>query len=281
VHQFLDGQASWKIDKRVNVIGVCVINLHVQVHRFGVIKVVLAAASATFPMKRYLPFLIVAVVFLLAVASGALLFYFKREAIKAAAAKSVSSKPGAETPHSPGALPPHVRGGAKARVTLEEFGDFECPPCGNLSSTLEKIEQDYGARLRVIFRECPLAMHKHALDAARAAEAAGLQGRFWEMHDLLYHNRFIWPQAADVRAAFNDYAKTLGLDVERFKKDMDSDKVKARIVSDQERARSLGVDRTPVLFINDHRVPETSMNPPALHEAIDAALNASPAKDAK
>src|SRR2546428_551387 len=157
-------------------------------------------------MKRYLPFVIIGVVFLLAVASGALLFYFKREAMKAAAAKSVSSKPGALPPQSPGALPPHVRGSMKARVTLEEFGDFECPPCGNLSSTLEKIEEDYAARLRVVFRECPLAMHKHALDAARAAEAAGLQGHFWEMHDLLYHNRFIWPRAADVRAAFNDYA---------------------------------------------------------------------------
>jgi protein-disulfide isomerase len=165
-------------------------------------------------------------------------------------------------------------------VTLEEFGDFECPPCGNLSSTLEKIEQDYGARLRVVFRECPLAMHKHAFDAACAAEAAGLQGRFWEMHDLLYRNRFIWPRAADIRAAFNDYAKTLGLGVEGFSKDMDSDKVKVRIASDQERARSLGVDRTPVLFVNDHRVPETSMNPVGLQAAIDAALNVSPAKDA-
>jgi protein-disulfide isomerase len=158
-------------------------------------------------------------------------------------------------------------------VALEEFGDFECRPCGDLSPILEKIEQDYGARLRVIFRQCPLAMHRHALDAAHASEAAGLQGRFWEMHDLLYRNRFIWPRAADVRAVFNDYAKTLGLDVERFKKDMDSEQVKARIVADQQRGASLGVDRTPVLFINNGRVAETALNPPGLHAAIDAGLN--------
>jgi len=216
-------------------------------------------------MKRYLPFAIIAGVFFSTVVSGALLFHLKREAMKAAAAKTLVGKPGVE--------PPHVRGSMKAPVTLEEFGDFECPPCGNLSSTLEKIEQDYGTRLRVIFRQCPLAMHRHALEAAHASEAAGRQGRFWEMHDLLYHNRFIWPQAADVRAAFNDYAKTLNLDAERFQKDMDSEQVKARIVSDQQRATSLGVDRTPVLFINHRRVAETSLNPPGLHEAIDAALN--------
>jgi protein-disulfide isomerase len=232
-------------------------------------------------MKRYLPFLIVAGIFLLAAAGGASLFYLKRQAMEAAAAKTSVGQPGAERPPAPGAQPPHVRGGAQAHVTLEEFGDFECPPCGNLSSTLEKIEQDYGARLRVVFREFPLAMHKHAFDAACAAEAAGLQGHFWEMHDLLYHNRFIWPRAGDVRATFSDYAKTLKLDVERFKNDMDSDRVKSRIVSDQQRGFSLGVNRTPVLFINDRRLPETSMNPLGLHEAVDVAMNGLPAKDDK
>jgi protein-disulfide isomerase len=116
-------------------------------------------------------------------------------------------------------------------------------------------------------------MHRHALEAARASEAAGLQDRFWEMHDLLYHNRFLWPGAADVRGVFSDYAKTLGLDLERFKKDMDGEEVRIRIVADQRRAAALGVDRTPVVFINDRQVPVTSLTPPGLHAAIDAALN--------
>jgi protein-disulfide isomerase len=161
----------------------------------------------------------------------------------------------------PGAEPPHIRGSPQARVTLEEFGDFECAPCGMLSPILEQLEKDYGERLRVIFREFPLAMHKHAMDAARAAEAAGLQGHFWEMHDILYHNRYIWPASSEPRAIFNTYAETLKLDLERFKKDVDGEQVTARIRADKERTTSLKVDRTPVLFINDHQLPVTAFNP--------------------
>ena len=230
-------------------------------------------------MKRYLPFVIITVVFLLAASGGTFLLLSKQRAMKAEATKEtakVAEKVAAQTV-KPGAEPPHVRGSSKANVTLEEFGDFECTPCGMLSPVLEQLEKDYGERLRVIFREFPLAMHKHALDAARAAEAAGLQGRFWEMHDMLYHNRFIWPASSDVRANFNAYAEALKLDVERFKRDFAGEQVNARINADKERAASLGVDRTPVLFINDHQLPVTAFNPKGLHEAIDAAANPAPA----
>lgn len=223
-------------------------------------------------MKRYLPFAIIIAALVIAIGGGTLLFRIKQQRIAAAnlagtaaSAKVYASELGAE--------PAHVRGAAGAPVTLEEFGDFQCGPCGDLSSTLEKIEDDYGGRLRVVFRQFPLAMHLHALEAARASEAAGLQGRFWEMHDLLYHERFIWPRAPDVGTAFSDYAKTLGLDIERFKKDMNGEQVKARILADQRRARALGVDRTPIIFINNRQVPATSLTPPGLHAAIDAALN--------
>ncbi|PYL45886.1 MAG: hypothetical protein DMF40_14330, partial [Verrucomicrobia bacterium] len=80
----------------------------------------------------------------------------------------------------------HARGPAQAPVTLEEFGDFQCPPCGMISGPLLGIEKDYGPKLRVIFRNFPFPNHQHALEAAYAAEAAGLQGRYWDMHDLLY-----------------------------------------------------------------------------------------------
>jgi protein-disulfide isomerase len=230
-------------------------------------------------MKRYFPFIIIGVVFLLAASSGTLLLLSKQRAMKAEAAQEtakVAAKVAAQTV-KPGAEPPHVRGSTKASVTLEEFGDFECAPCGLLSPVLEQLEKDYGERLRVIFRELPLAMHKHALDAARAAEAAGLQGRFWEMHDMLYHNRFIWPASSDVRANFNTYAETLKIDLERFKKDFDSQQVTARINADKERAASLGVDRTPVLFINNKKLPPSAYNPVGLREAIDAAASPAPA----
>jgi protein-disulfide isomerase len=234
-------------------------------------------------MKRSFPLLIVISVLLTTVGGGALLYRLKRERVAEvqAAATANAAKPPASL--KLGAEPPHIRGSAQAPVTVEEFGDFECRPCGDLSAVLEKIEQDYGDRLRVIFRQFPLAMHRHALDAARASEAAGLQNRFWEMHDLLYHNRFLWPGAAEVRSVFGDYAKTLGLDVERFKKDIDGEQVNGRIAADQSRGKSLGVDRTPILFINNLQVPVTSLNPPGLHAAIDAALGggAALAKDQK
>jgi len=224
-------------------------------------------------MKRSFPFLIIISVFVASLSAAALLYRAKKQRIAAAQPVAATNSAKALPSVHLGADPPHLRGSADAPVTLEEFGDFECRPCGDLSSVLEKVEQDYGTRLRVIFRQFPLAMHRHALDAARASEAAGLQDRFWQMHDLLYHNRFIWPRAADVRTAFNDYAKTLNLEVERFKRDMDSEQVKTRIFSDQQRGASLGVDRTPVLFINNRRIPESSLNPPGLHAAIDGALN--------
>jgi protein-disulfide isomerase len=179
---------------------------------------------------------------------------------------------------------------------LEEFGDFQCPPCGFLAATLLKVEHDYADSVRVVFREFPLAMHPHAMTAACAAEAAGLQGRFWEMHDLLFQNSMQWgrpptphsPQsnagpnasppetAASVRAIFAGYAEKLGLEVERFKRDMDSEAVKSRIMLDQERAASIGVDRTPFLFIDGVQIPFASLDEKELRGIIDAALSGKP-----
>ncbi len=172
-----------------------------------------------------------------------------------------------------GALSPHLRGEDKAPVTLEEFGDFQCPPCGDLAPVLAKIEQDYGAKLRVIFRQYPLAMHKYADLAARVAEAAGKQDRFWEMHDLLYRNQAIWSKGTEVEGIFNKYAFSLGLEIERFKSDLTSEEVKRRIAADQERANSLGVRSTPSVLINNSLVPFSSVNDAGLRAAIDIVLD--------
>lgn len=215
-------------------------------------------------MKRYLPFAIIAGVLIVAVGAGLLLFHYRQQA----PARPAFGRPGAE--------PPHLRGNAKAPVQLEEFGDFECPPCSILWATLQKLEHDYGKRLSVVFREHPLKMHRYALDAARAAEAAGLQGRFWEMHDTLYKNRAIWAAAPYVRPLLNDYAAGLGLDVDRFKADMDGEKVAKRIAADQDRGESLGVDRTPVVFVNGEQVPFAARPEEGLRAAIDKALRVKP-----
>jgi protein-disulfide isomerase len=215
-------------------------------------------------MKRYLPFVIIAAVAVLTAGAGAILYR----------AKQRPSAVGGVTATSPGqheAEPLHVRGDPDAPVTLEEFGDFQCPTCATVSGVIGQLEQDYGHRLRVIFRHYPLAMHSHASQAALAAEAAGLQGRFWEMHDLLYKNQAVWSKASEVRTLFTEYARSLGLDVERFTKDSNSDEVKARVFWEGQQGVLRGVKNTPTLFINGRE-----LGPPFSPERLRAEIDAAP-----
>jgi protein-disulfide isomerase len=174
---------------------------------------------------------------------------------------------------APGAQPPHIRGNDSATVTIEEFGDFECPPCKRLYDELKQIEPDYAHNVRFIFRQFPLtSIHKNAMEAARAAEAAGAQGRFWEMHDRLLETQEAWAQAPDARALFIDYAQSLALDTERFTQDLDSPELNGRILADQQRVKSVGVRGTPTLFINGRELQGEDRTPDGIRRAINAAL---------
>src|SRR2546423_1436315 len=179
-------------------------------------------ARPPLPPNR-LPFVIIAVVLVAALAAGAWLWRAGR----------APHGTGAIAVGAPGAQPPRAIGPDNAPLTLEEFGDYQCPPCGNFYPEVEKLRADYGDRLRLIFRHYPLTQaHQYALVAAHAAEAAGLQGKFWEMHDRLYRNQREWSKTPDARATFESYARALGLDMERFTRDMASADVDARIVAD-------------------------------------------------
>lgn len=218
-------------------------------------------------MKRYLPYAIIVAVFLIATGVGVALYQNRDEPPPPRTGKLAYGKPGAE--------PAHVRGPAKAPVAVEEFGDFECLPCSLLYPILKKAETDYAERLSVTFREYPLPKHTHAKIGARAAEAAGLQGRFWEMHDLLYEDRLNWLKAADTRAALISYASKLGLDAERFQKDLDAEEVTQRIAADGERVKSLELDRTPSVLINGDRFTTRPITTENLRAVIDAELGKS------
>ena len=215
-------------------------------------------------IKSFLPFVIVGIVAALTITIGTTLYRAKR--VTALTVSKEETVAGQET----GSV--HIRGPADAPVTLEEFGDFQCPPCGRLAAPLQEIEKDYGTRLRVIFRNFPFTNHEHAHEAAYAAEAAGLQGRFWEMHDLLYREQVNWSKTKDVQPLFASYAGMLGLNLDRFKKDMSSEQVKEKVESDRKKGEALGVKNTPTIFINNQSLPPTQLNPTALRAAVDAAV---------
>jgi len=215
-------------------------------------------------MKRYLPFIIVATVALIAVGSGAMLYRTKRaQLLPVSENRSVPGKSGESM---------HIRGNPNAPVTLEEFGDFQCPPCGSFAGFTEELLKEYDSRLRIVFRNFPLAPHEHAREAALAAEAAGLQGHFWEMHDVLYREQAVWTKTPNPRELFESYAGTIGLNLDEFKKDMDGEKARERVDSDQARGLALGIKLTPTLFINNHPVDPKDKTPEGVRAAINAAL---------
>jgi protein-disulfide isomerase len=219
-------------------------------------------------MKRHLTLIMILVVALCG--ALAVLLLFRSELFRPAPAV----EPLRELSRAaPGAEPPHVRGDAGAAITIEEFADFQCPPCRKLQPELKKIRDEYGARLRVVFRQRPLPIHEHAASAARAAEAAALQNRFWEMHDLLFEHQREWSEAADARSLFSSYARSAGLDVERFMRDMDGPEVGARILADQTRAESVNITGTPTLFLNGREIPAESMTAEKMSSAINAVLD--------
>src|SRR5262245_8833194 len=157
---------------------------------------------------------------------------------------------------SPHLTPPvgerdHAQGPADAPVTLVEYGDFECPYCGEAYPIVKALQQRLGERLRFVFRNFPLAnAHPHAEHAAEAAEAAGAQGedRFWAMHDRLYEH-----QRALDDAHLEGHAAAVGLDVERFDREMEAGRYRARVREDFLSGVRSGVNGTPTFFVNGVR----------------------------
>lgn len=143
----------------------------------------------------------------------------------------------------------HAQGPADAPLVLVEYGDYECPFCGQAYYVVQRTQRAFGNDLRFVFRNFPLTqIHPHAMNAARAAEAAALQDRFWEMHDTLYENQ----ENLDDESLLA-YATSLELDLQRFADDMFSQQVEERILYDLEGGARSGVNGTPTFFINGFR----------------------------
>ena len=140
----------------------------------------------------------------------------------------------------------HTQGNEQAAVKLVEYGDYQCPYCGDAYSIVKEIQSTFGDQILFVFRNFPLQeAHRYANIASQAAEAAGNQGKFWEMHDAIYENQ------KQLNDDFLEYlAEKLGLDMEQFEHDLNSEEISAKVENDFESGVRSGVNGTPSFFIN-------------------------------
>ncbi|MDP2696359.1 MAG: thioredoxin domain-containing protein [bacterium] len=165
-----------------------------------------------------------------------------------------------------------VKGNAVASVTLIEYSDFQCPACGTYYSLVQQLNEEFGDRIQFVYRHFPLRqIHANAELAARAAEAAGRQGKFWEMHDLIFENQRSWSDQSSAEDVFVSYAETLELNIKQFRSDIDDGEIKGKVSDDYSSGIRSGVDSTPTFFLNGVKI----QNPRAYEEfrnVIEQAL---------
>lgn len=170
----------------------------------------------------------------------------------------------------------HYTGPNKQKVVLIEYGDFQCPACARMYPTIEELKAKYPDKLTFIFRNRPLTnIHPNALAAATAAEAAGLQGKFFPMYHSLYQNQNSWSStnSKDRAAVFEGLASQLGLDIDKYRADLKSDDIVTKITRDRITAGTYNANSTPTFVLNGEKMSESdATNPEALTKKIDEAL---------
>lgn len=158
----------------------------------------------------------------------------------------------------------HRIGKTSAQITLVEYGDFECSNCGHAYPLIKKLMREFSDTLLFVFRNFPIQeSHPHAMIAAQAAEAAGLQDKFWEMHDLLYEHQDDLDENNLIY-----FAETLNLDMNKFENDLDSQNILSKVESDFESGVRSGVNGTPTFFINDKRLDSYDQSYKSLADAV-------------
>lgn len=167
----------------------------------------------------------------------------------------------------------HTEGTANTGVTLVEYGDFQCPACTSYYPIVKQVVETYKDKVSFQFVNFPLyQIHQNAMIAHRAAEAANKQGKFWEMHDLLYTNHDTWANASNASTYFDGYANQLGLNIDQFKKDSASSAVNDIINADLTKGRKAGVDSTPTFFLNGKKIEKNPQNLDEFKKLIEDAI---------
>lgn len=159
---------------------------------------------------------------------------------------------------------------SSAKVTLVEFGDYQCPACALAHPITKQLLAEYQGQVNFVFRHFPLPQHPNAMISAKAAEAAGEQGKYWEMHNKIYETQPQWENDPNAAAIFTDFAKELGLNENQFNESMNSDKFFSKINGDKNDGEAVGVNSTPTFFINGVKARSFKYN--ELKQQIDQAL---------
>ena len=147
-----------------------------------------------------------------------------------------------------------------SKIVLIEYGDFQCPACAQYEPIVQQIRTDYVGKIAFVYRHFPLSQHKNAKITAYASEAAGKQGKFWEMHDMIYDGQNVWANLSDDKArdVMTKYAETIGLDLKLFEEQIDSGEVKNKVQSDNDCGLKAGVNATPTFILNGKKIQPRS-----------------------
>ncbi len=166
------------------------------------------------------------------------------------------------------------KGGADAKIIITEFSDFQCPACGVYHPIVKKVAEELGDQVRFSYRHFPLKeLHKNAVLAAKASEAAGAQGKFWEMHDMLFDNQAIWSDSSGPASIFSNYAVAIGLDPVKFKLDLNSQDIANKVSGDYALGTALQVYSTPTFFINNIKLNRNPRSYEEFKSIIDKLLS--------
>ncbi len=166
----------------------------------------------------------------------------------------------------------NTKGAANGTVVVIEYLDFECNACASYYPIVKQMEAEFGDRVQFVTRYFPLSMHRNGMTSALAAEAAARQGKFWEMHDLLFSRQSEWKnKQVETPEAFEAYALELGLNIEQFKADVASAEVKARVKRDADAAVAVGAKGTPAFFVNGILI-ENPQSPEEFRTLLETAL---------
>ena len=164
-----------------------------------------------------------------------------------------------------------TKGNKEAKVVLVEYSDFQCPACAYYQPLFKKLSEEFGDKITFAYRHFPLRQHQNARLAAYAAEAAGRQNKFWEMHDLIFENQNRWENRGDAENIFTGYARTLGLDIDEFKNGLSSKEIKDKVENDYQSGIRSNVNATPTVFLNGEKI-KVPPNYDELQNIINEAL---------